>query len=362
MNFLPLLLVLQAPDPARLERDVAFLASPELKGRDNGTPEGLRAAEWVAERMKESGLKPGLASGWFHDFETRAGKGRNVAGLLEGSLPGEIVVVAAHHDARGVVGGKVQPGADDNASGVALVLEVARLLSASKPRRSILFVSFDAEEDGLLGSREFVKAGLHPRAEYAACFVFDLVGGNAFEWEKDRVYALGTESSPELAAAVAGAEPDGLRAVRLAAGLIEPFPGMARSDYAAFRERGVPFAFFSTGTPWYYHTEHDVPARIDVPKLARVCRLAARSIAAVASAEARPTFRRGTAGTDDAREVRGMLVSLLEAKDRIVLEEKQEAAARKLVEELDAGKEPDLKAMQRAMILLLTAARAQGKP
>ena len=360
MSLLALFLLVQAPDPARLERDVAFLAAPDLKGRDNGTPEGLKAAEWVAERMKESGLKPGLASGWFHDFEARSVKGRNVAGLIEGTKPDEIVVVAAHHDARGIVGGKLQPGADDNASGVALILEVARLLAGSKPRRSILFVSFDAEEDGLVGSREFVKAGLHPGAEYAACFVFDLVGGNAFDWEKGRVYALGSESSPELAAAVGDAKVEGLKAMRLAVGLIEPLPGFARSDYAAFRDRGVPFAFFSTGTPWYYHTEHDVPARIDLPKLARVCDLARQAVSAAATSEARPTFRRAAAGAEDAREVRAMLSSLLEAKGKIVLEEKHEAAARKLVEELEG--EPELKTMQRAMILLLTAARAQGKP
>jgi hypothetical protein len=362
MSGLLLLLLVQAPDPARLERDVVFLSSPELKGRDNGTPEGERAAAWVAERMGEAGLKPGIRGGWFHDFEVRGAKGRNVAGLIEGTRPEELVVVAAHHDARGVVGGTVQAGADDNASGVALILEVARLLAGSKPRRSILFVSFDAEEDGLLGSREFVKAGLHPGAEYAAAFVFDLVGGSSFDWEKGRVYALGSESSPELAAGVAGASVEGLRAVRLAVALIEPLPDFARSDYAAFRARGVPFAFFSTGTPWYYHTEHDVPARIDVPKLARVTELARQVVAATASAEPRPTFRKAGPGADDAREVRGMLEKLLESRGRIVLEEKHEAAARKLLEELEAAKETEPKTLQRAMILLLTVARAQGKP
>ena len=186
------------------ERHILKLASDEMKGRDDGTPEGLAAAEYVAGRFKECGLKPGGRDGYFQDFTSRFSsgspehKGRNVVGLLEGKRAREYVVVAAHHDGLGVRNGKIHNGADDNASGTAMVLELARSFSGTVPGRSMLFISFDCEEDGLLGSREFVKSELYPASSFAALFVFDLVGGDFFEWEKDRFYALGSESSAEL--------------------------------------------------------------------------------------------------------------------------------------------------------------------
>jgi hypothetical protein len=334
-----------------LERHVRFLASPELQGRDNGSEGGRRAAEYVAEGFKAAGLKPGGPQGWFHDFD----KGRNVIGLLEGESK-EAVVVAAHHDGHGIVKGKVQPGADDNASGVALVLELARELGRTRPKRSMLFICFDAEEDGLLGSREFVKAGLYP--DVAAAFVFDLVGGRFFEWETDRLYALGSESSAQLSAVVRSTRVDGLSVSPMGVFLIEPYPDFARSDYSAFRAKGVPFVFFSTGTPWYYHTEHDTPAVVDFPKLARVAAFARAVAVETANAPERPAFRKAAPSADDAAAVREGLSRILENAGRLTWPEGKREAAEALLKE-PATAEP--KALQKAMMLMLSIARAQGK-
>ena len=256
-----LLLSLQADSfaPADFEKHIRFLASDEMKGRENGTAEGRKAAQYVADAFKDRGLKPGGKDGWFQDFTARGQEGRNVVGLLPGENASEYVVVAAHHDGRGVIKDKVQPGADDNASGVAMVLELARSFKDAKPKRSILFISFDCEEKGMLGSREFVKSQLYDTKAIAAMIVFDLIGGDFMEWEKKRIYALGSEYSAELFERIArdAADSRDLEVVRSSVALIEPYPDMARSDYHAFRGKGVPFVFFSTGTPWYYHSEHD---------------------------------------------------------------------------------------------------------
>ena len=338
-----LLLCLQSAE--LLEKHVRFLASEELRGRDNGSEGGRRAAEYVAENFRAAGLKTE-----FQVFD----KGRNVIGRLDGESK-DVVVVAAHHDGHGVVKGKIQPGADDNASGVALVLELARELGTSKPKRSILFVTFDAEEDGLLGSREFVKAGLYP--DVAAAFVFDLVGGRFFEWETDRLYALGAESSARLSAVVRSAKVDGLSVAPMGVFLIEPYPNMARSDYAPFRAKEVPFVFFSTGTPWYYHTEHDTPAVIDFPKLTRVAAYAKAVVAETASGAERPAFRKAGPSEEDLAAVKAGMAKVLENADRVRWPEGKRAELEALLKALTT---PEPKALQKAMVLMLAIARAQG--
>ncbi len=364
-------LLLQADTIKRedFERHIRYLADDQLKGRDNGTEEGRKAAQYVADRFKEIGLKPGGKDGFFHDFAAKLvpqGKefpGRNVVGLLEGEDPKEFVVVAAHHDARGVVAGRIQNGADDNASGVAMVLELAEAFAGSKPRRSILFASFDCEEDGLLGSREFVRAELYDPKSFAAMFVFDLIGGDFFEWEKSRIYALGSESSAELFDRLgrhAAAAKD-LEVARGGVYLIEPLPGAARSDYHAFRQKEVPFVFLSTGTPWYYHTEHDDVDVINFEKIEKAGRFCHGLIAETVADPKRPAYRRPSPHEEDARLIKGSLEKIRAEKDRLRIDEKQLETAGRLLDQIAAAKEPDPALLQRAMVLIFSVARAQGR-
>ncbi len=367
---LALLLQASPPKAEDFARHVRALADDSMRGRDNGSPEGLRAAQYVADRFREAGLKPAGREGYFHDFvakfsaaDSREIAGRNVIGLVEGENPREFVVVAAHHDARGVVGGKIQNGADDNASGVAMVVELARAFARGRPGRSILFVSFDAEEDGLIGSREYVKSGLVDPGAVAAMFVFDLVGGDLFEWEGDRLYALGTEFSADLAERVgrlAGAARD-LEVVRAGVHLIEIPVGQARSDYHAFRSRGVPFVFFSTGTPWYYHTEHDDPDVLNYGKMERAAWFIHRVIEETAAHPGRPAFRQPPAPEGDVVLMKAALEKILASAGRIRLSEAHAAQARRLLEEIAALREPDAPTLRRGMLLVFQVARAQGK-
>ena len=120
----------QTPEERSLAAHVYYLASPEMKGRAPGSAEGRRAAEYIEARFRECGLKPlPGAEGFFQAVPI--GNGRNVVGVLAGSDPAladEMVLLIAHYDHLGEVGGKTYPGAADNASGCATILEMARTL------------------------------------------------------------------------------------------------------------------------------------------------------------------------------------------------------------------------------------------
>ncbi|OHB70903.1 MAG: hypothetical protein A2W23_07450 [Planctomycetes bacterium RBG_16_43_13] len=258
-----------------MERIVRYLASDDMKGRGFGTEEGRTAARFVAGQFEKFGLKPGGESNtYFQKF----GNGFNVLGVLEGRKhPDTHIVISAHHDHLGEKDGRIYNGADDNASGVAMLLELAEAFSkASKPNYSILFISFEAEElgKGMAGSRYFVRSGLYDTKKFRAMICFDLVGGNLFEWEDRKVYAFGSEHCERLSKKLsshigqARAVSDYLDVTKVGVYLIEPLgQSIARSDYAGFRDAGVPFVFFTTGTPWYYHTTEDDADKLNYRKM-----------------------------------------------------------------------------------------------
>ncbi len=322
------------------ERHIEFLASPELKGRDNNTDGGRRAAQYVADALKGAGCEPAVQGGWFHEFETkwvqsseRLFRGRNVAGFVRGrELPDEYVVVGAHFDARGTVKGKIQPGADDNASGVAMLIELARVFAKAPARRSVVFVSFDCEEDGLLGSKEYVKGKVQDPKDVVAFFVFDLIGGNFMPGETREIYAMGAEHSEALSRRIArtAAEERDIAMKPLGIYVIEGF--LPRSDYAAYRTARVPFVFFSTGTPWYYHTEHDDASVINYDKLVLGAPYYERVFRETADDPARPEFIAKPAPdfTGDAEVIREGL------KRAPAVEDAHRTIVRKQLEELDA--------------------------
>jgi hypothetical protein len=149
---------------SRLSKHVYYLASDSLLGRKGGSPQAKIAADYIAAQWKAAGLAPLFGDDYFQQY---ACKYANLAGIIEGSdsvLCHEYIVVGAHYDHLGFrIDTKgdtvVYNGADDNASGTAAVIELARLLQAQKGtyRRSIILLAFDDEESGLNGSFYFVN-------------------------------------------------------------------------------------------------------------------------------------------------------------------------------------------------------------
>jgi Zn-dependent M28 family amino/carboxypeptidase len=278
----------------RIAADVAWLAAPARQGRYAGTPQSDSTAAYLVRRYQALGLtgafpaecSPSVqcAAAYVQPFTSEDGAGHNVAARIPGtdsSVADEYVIVGAHADHIGHSawlsldperGSVVRPGADDNASGTAAVLELARRLAAHPTRRSVLVVHFDAEELGLLGSKAFVARPPVPRGAVRLMVNFDMVGrlrGRTLFVEVDR-------GGRALAALVdSAARADSLRATSTAG-------TKGRSDHATFDEWGVPAVALFTGYHDDYHSATDVPSRVNVRGIRRVVDVAESIVRTVA--------------------------------------------------------------------------------
>jgi hypothetical protein len=221
---------------------------------------------------------------------------QNVIGVLRGrdpKLADEAVVVGAHYDHLGLgeknslapsQAGKVHAGADDNASGTSVMLEMARALGERKRdlRRSIVFLAFSGEELGLLGSAYYTKNPAWPLEKTAAMINLDMVGR-----PKDgKLVVGGVGSSPGFKEIVEKANQTHLQ-VSTTAGA---FGGS--SDHISFYVKNVPVLFFFSGLHADYHKPSDTPDKILFVEAARVGDLALRAAQTLATQDARPQFVR----------------------------------------------------------------------
>lgn len=312
---------------AELKAHVYRLASPEFRGRRG--PGGARTAMHVAELFKKTGLAPAFGNSYFQDIPwllTNAKEGgptfvgRNVAAMIPGSdqtLKDEWIVLSAHYDHLGQNGDTLYPGADDNASGVAMLIEVAEAfaLQKHKPKRSIMFVAFDLEEKGLQGSVHFAAHPPLPFTKLKAFLTADLLGRSMANVMTETVYVLGSEVSPQLRQAVAAVQADKLTVARLGADLVG-----TRSDYGPFRDRNVPFLFFTTGVHPDYHKPTDLPDRIDYEKLTRVSQWIHDLTEHLADDTAAPVWQPQTApDLDEAKSVLALLTRVLDRPETVRL-------------------------------------------
>jgi aminopeptidase N len=284
----------------RMRADVLRLADPKLEGRGLGSPGLESAAEYIAGQFREIGLEPGGDPGAGYDQVWQARTGdpprvmtlRNVVGVIPGGAAdqgGKRVVVGAHYDhlgrgwpdVRGAHVGEVHPGADDNASGVAVVLELARVLAdGPTPDRSIVFVAFTGEEAGRLGSRHFVEAaGGGSDRETIGMINLDTVG----RLGEGPLYALGSGSAREW--------PYLLRGAGYVTGVrVEPVTEpLDASDQASFIEGGVPAVQLFSGAHADYHRPSDTADEIDAEGMVRVAAVAREAIDYLAGREGRLT-------------------------------------------------------------------------
>jgi hypothetical protein len=221
---------------------------------------------------------------------------RNVVGVLPGSDPAlsaEAVVIGAHYDHVGIGGhlsavpdrtGEIHNGADDNASGTAAVIEIARAAVQNRARfpRSLVFVTFAGEERGLLGSDFYARNPSIPLERTLAMLNLDMVGR-----ARGAVDVSGLELAPSLEA--------DLEAARRAAGglnIRRQGPGAGRSDDSSFINRRIPAINFFTGFHSDYHSPSDDWDKVDLEGTGRVAALAFELAAQIASRQTRPEFAR----------------------------------------------------------------------
>ena len=266
------------------------------------------------------------------DLVRRGAEAANVIGVLEGSDPtlkSETIVIGAHYDHLGHGGagslapkeGEIHHGADDNASGVAGVLEIARILTSQtpRPRRSILFAAFSGEEEGLLGSNYYVNHPLVPLANTVTMINMDMIGrmknnsltiggiGTAPEWR-----AL-VESANLLQGVTVSTSPGSLPAgAPVASGMpivvgangqpvVHSDPakqfsltlnsdGYGPSDHSSFYAKQIPVLFFWTGTHEDYHKPSDTADKINYADEARILGMVSRIVQSIDASDKRPSY------------------------------------------------------------------------
>ncbi len=279
-----------------LKAHVYRLASPEFLGRRGAG--AARAARHIAEAFERLKLEPAFDGSYYQnipwllaDKNQDSFVGRNVAGFVPGSDPelkDEWIILSAHFDHLGKSGDTLYPGADDNASGVAMLLEVAEkfALAKERPKRSIYFVAFDQEEAGLQGSMHFAANPPRDVKKLKAFLTADMLGRSMANVMTDYVFVLGSERSTKMRKLVEEVKPpEGLKVGRLGADLVG-----TRSDYGPFRDRSVPFLFFSTGQHPDYHRPSDLPEKIEYDKLQKISVLIADLTSRLADDADAPTW------------------------------------------------------------------------
>ena len=290
--FLAVTLVLQlhAQKQDDMRQVVGYLASQELGGRYPATAGDTLASEYIVGRLRSLKFKPIVKGkkekGFYHDFtyvkkmsgsdQTEERTTHNIIAVLPGRdkhLKNEYIVVGSHYDHLGL-GGKnsgsrrpdtlaVHPGADDNASGDAVVLELAQYFKKERPSRSIIFAFFGAEEQGLIGSKNFLEWMKHadiqrinlPADEkgIVAMVNLDMVG----RMRDNAMSVSGTGTSTEFNTIVEEA------AKQINLHVTCTPDGYGPSDHASFVAAEIPVLFLTTGGHMEYHTPDDVPSTLN---------------------------------------------------------------------------------------------------
>ena len=311
----PAIVVPSSIRPDEIRPHVEYLAHPDRLGRQG--PGLAAAATYIEEHFRKLSLQPLFGNSFRQEIPDSdpmaAALGTNLGAILPGSDPAlrdEYILVTAHYDHLGVRRGVVYPGADDNATGVAMMLECARQLAEApaRPRRSIVFIAFDLEERLLYGSRWFAA---HPPWDIRRIKLFitaDMLGRSLGDLPLPAVFVIGSERSDEVRRILDRIRPpEGLELARIGGDIVG-----TRSDYGPFRDYRIPFLFFSTGEHPDYHTPRDTPDRVDFAKCARISNVILATTRAAADADGTPRWE-----SDPPRDL-GEVAAILRVTDLLL--------------------------------------------
>ena len=269
---------------------VNVLADDTFEGREAGTRGNRAAAVYIVDRLKKFGLHGGGPGGSF--YQTGNGS-NNILALVVGgeqALKDQVILVGAHYDHvgygtyRNSYGpiGRIHNGADDNASGVAALLEVAEAVNrlAEKPKRSILFAFWDGEEKGLLGSKYWIEHPTVPLDRVRLAINVDMIG----RLRNSRVEVFGVRTAPGIRRLVSRQNDAALR-------LDFNWDVRPDSDHYTFFSRNVPFLMLHTGRHDDYHRPSDDAEKINGDGLKQVAQLMFRVLVELADAPELGGFR-----------------------------------------------------------------------
>ena len=250
-----------------------------------------------ADRRRAQAAQRGDLTGWKIKGETAVERVdtpvKNVVGVLEGEGPlaEETIVIGAHYDHLGHGGtGSLDPGsteihhgADDNASGAAALVEVARQLAGREKKlpRRIVFIAFTGEERGLLGSARYVRDPLVPLDKTIAMLNMDMVG----RLVDDKLVIYGNGTAEEFDSLLNNLNE------KYAFKITRHPEGFGPSDHSSFYAKQIPVLHFFTGTHSDYHRPTDTAEKINVDGMRRVADMVAEAAVTIAQADQRPTYK-----------------------------------------------------------------------
>ena len=289
VRYVPILLITASPFAAaesnldrarnsiassRLQTHVEVLADDTFEGREAGTRGGHAAAGYLVQCLQQAGLRPAGEDGSYYQH---FGNGfRNVLATIRGCDPPEdssVILVCGHFDHVGFGSrqnsygplGRIHNGADDNASGVAALLEIARTLASQQAglTRSLLFVFWDGEEQGLLGSKHWLEHPTLPVSQIGLVVNVDMIGRM-----RDRhIEVLGTRTGFRLRQLISRQN------VGVDLQIDFDWELKANSDHYPFAERGTPALMFHTGLHDDYHRPSDDTHLLNIAGLEQITRL-----------------------------------------------------------------------------------------
>lgn len=296
-----------------LKKDIGFLAADERGGRAIGTDGEQQAAEYLAEEFETLGLQPMGTDGFFQEFavskpinpheEAVVGTdgagitGRNVIAYLDKKAD-KTIVIGAHFDHLGMGGqgslhrgdSAIHNGADDNASGTAALLALAKIFKYETLKSNIIFVAFSGEENGLWGSNYFVKNPTLDLKTVNYMINMDMVG-RLNEEKSLAIYGVGT--SPSFSKILDPINSDSLK-------LVPSESGVGPSDHTSFYLQDLPVLHFFTGQHADYHKPSDDADKINYEGLVKVVRYISRLVAEL-DAEPKLTFTKTKDSSDSPR-------------------------------------------------------------
>lgn len=276
-----------------IKKHVHYLASDKLKGRGAGTKEEEKAAKYLAKQFKKAGLQPrGDDGGWYHNFTFKKSSdphgnvapdaprvdSRNVVAYLDNGAP-HTIVIGAHYDHLGLGHdrnsldanpvGKIHNGADDNASGTAGVLELARYFAKNgvKEQHNFLFLCFSGEELGLMGSKRFTESPTVDLSKVNFMINMDMIGRLN---EEKRIMVGGVGTAPDFVPL--------LNSLNGGLTVKQDSAGIGPSDHTSFYLKNIPVLFFFTGQHSDYHKPTDDAEKVNYDGVKEVLDYAVRLI------------------------------------------------------------------------------------
>lgn len=273
----------------QLKKHVSTLASDKMEGRLTGSKGEQKAAKYLSSELKKYGLKPYEGKSYLQKFNykvrlnphdsasTKDWHGTNVIGVLDNGAKNTIVIGAHydhlgrnehHHSTKVNSEGEIHNGADDNASGTAALLELARMYATNNTKEKVnyVFAFFSGEEDGLIGSKHMAESLKSKFPNVLTMINMDMIG----RLSKDKALVIGgVGSSPDFSPIIDKTKPAGFT-------ITIDSSGVGPSDHTSFYLKDIPVLFFFTGTHMDYHKPSDDEEKINYYGLRAITGFAAR--------------------------------------------------------------------------------------